>query len=87
MSGEISVKAPIAALVLMLLTISVMLNIWKFTQPPTVVQVPTAVPSGASAMPATLPSGEPNPLMHVPKNPQDAVGMPDATGGAGTSGQ
>ena len=75
-------------LFLVVLIVSLMINIWKFAQPAQVVQLP-----GYGAMPAaaggnrTLPNGQPDPLLHVPQNPQDAVGMPDATGGRQTPGQ
>lgn len=38
-------------------------------------------------VPALLPSGEPNPLAHIPNSPEDAVGMPEeGAEGAGTPG-
>jgi len=80
MSGDIQVKLPVAALVLAALVVSVLLNVWSLSRGPQFLTV--SVPS-ASGISATLPNGERNPLTHVPSGPRDAVGMPDATGGAG----
>ena len=81
MQGDITVKAPVAVLVLTLLIVSVMLNIFKFAQP-AAVMAPASIGSTLPPTAATM-GGEPDPLSHVPRNPGDAVGMPDATGGRG----
>lgn len=79
MSSDIQVKLPVAALVLVALVVSVLLNVWSLSRGPQLLTV--SVPSGG--MNATLPDGTRDPLAHVPSGPRDAVGMPDATGGRG----
>lgn len=79
MSGDIQIKLPVAALFLVALVVSLMLNVWSFSRGPQFLTV--SVPNGAAN--ATLPNGDRDPLMHVPSGPRDAVGMPDATGGRG----
>jgi hypothetical protein len=81
MSGDITVKAPVAMAIVLALVVSIMINVFKFAQSPQVIAI--SAPAGATGQPAVLPDGRPNPLAHVPQNPQDAVGMPDATGGMG----
>ena len=84
MQGDITVKAPVAMLVMLVLVVSVMLNIFKFMQPAGVAG-PASSPIGSTlpASAATSPGGGPDPLSHVPRDQRDAVGMPDATGGRG----
>lgn len=83
MSGDLTLKGPAALIVLLLLAVSLTINVITLTRKPQAVTVPVQVGGAAGAAMPVLPSGEANPLTHVPKGPGDAMGMPDATGGAG----
>lgn len=83
MQGDITVKAPVALLFVVVLVGSLMFNVMHFMQPQGGTLGPmgaTGVPASASGQNALLPNGQPNPLAHYPSNPADAVGMPNATG-------
>lgn len=72
MEGEITVKAPMALLFVVVLVASLMVNVWKFAQPSGIV----VVGGGGQYSPAvaTQPNGQGDVLRYVPKNSRDAVG-------------
>jgi len=85
MQGDITLKAPVALVFVVILVGSLMMNVMHFMQP----QQAALGQGGATGMPSTansvLPNGQPNPLAHYPKSPSDAVASPDPNTLTGTT--
>jgi len=76
MQGDITLKAPVALVFVVILVGSLMLNFMHFMQPQQ-----AALGPGTTGAPTTgvslLPNGQENPLNHHPRSPSDAVASPD----------